>query len=70
MAGVDDWGKSGRVKIGYDEVSILVNGKGNYETSSLSGGKILHITEDGGINAITKEERSNTAKFNMLEVYA
>ena len=66
-----DWGKGGLVQIGGSEVVIQVNGNGRYEAYSYSGGGILQITKDhDGINAITKERGSKTAKLKMLEVYA
>jgi len=38
------WGSGGRVRIGHDEVVILVNGKGNYEACSYSDRDILKIS--------------------------
>jgi len=59
------------LRIGGSEVVIDVNRKGYYCAWSISGGGILQITKDGsGINAITKEEGSDIADLDKLEVYA
>ena len=69
--GGKDGGERGWVQIGYGEVGIRVNGKGDYETRSNSGKEILQITEDeNGINAINQEEGNADAYFDKLEVYA
>ena len=49
---------------------IRVIGKGDYEAYSFSGGEILHITMDGGVNAITKARDGTNVYPKILEVYA